>query len=425
MLWFKSSKKDSLSVPTVANAKSIPYKKSIDKDSQILDKESFKTPSVENTSFNFCPDNARNLRYFFYMISRYVPPAKSAVWAWKNLCFTNSNINYIGGTDSQRKLAEKIHLSLSNRIFPLKSSKGDGFSKLASSWLINVFRYGRFSGNLVLDPNLTSINKWQFLDPFLVFFEKETFNAFYYDSKSSYYPLNPNSFYYYGLDSDENTPNGIALIESAHTLMQIANELFTDMRLSSSNAGTPRLHIKIEQPAIMENENQDSYVSRVNTYFDNTVSELSELSADDNIYTWADVSISTVGGGNAQGFVWRQNLQMVQEEIVTAFHLFPWLIGKQFGTTRNWVGAQFDVLLQMVIAIQSELASFLDWIDNTNLLLNGITDVKISRKFTLPRDISALETKKAEEIHLRNIKTKLEMKFIDDEIAKREAGYGK
>jgi hypothetical protein len=77
----------------------------------------------------------------------------------------------------------------------------------------------------------------------------------------------------------------------------------------------------------------------------------------------------------------------------------------------------------MVMAFQSELASFLDWIDNTHLRLCGLSEVIVKRKFSLPRDISAKETRQAEEINLRNIKTKIDLEFIDKDTGKREAGY--
>lgn len=368
-------------------------------------------------------DHARSLKNFFATVTRVIPAASSAVWTWRNLCFTNQTLTFIGGSERSKEEAAEVLTRFSERVYPLKSSKGDGFDKLAASWLMNVFRYGRFSGKIVINDGFNSIDKFEILDAFSVYFKKNTYKAYYAKDLSTAIELNKHTFYYFGLDSDIDNPYGVSMIEGATTLMDVVNKMFRDMSLSSSNAGTPRLHIKVKQPDILDNEDSAAYVTRCNNYFDQTINGLNEMAADDNIYTWADVEIETVGGQNAQGFVWKQNLQTVQEELITAFHLFPWIMGKQFGTTRNWVAAQYDVLIQMVLAIQLELSSFLDWLSNTELLLNGITDVKVKRSFTLPRDIAARESAMAEQTKLANTKTKLELGFIDKKAAAREHGY--
>lgn len=368
-------------------------------------------------------DRARGMKQFFAAVTRYIPSAKSAVWTWRNLCFTKISVVYLGGTEQEKVNAALEIKNLSQTIYPLQSSKGDGFEKLANAWLMNTFRYGRFSGKIILTPSFDAIDRFDILNPFDVYFEKDTLDAYYGTQTNKLIKQNNNTFYYYGLDSDTDNPYGVAMVEAANTLMQIVNEMFSDMRYSSSNAGTPRLHIKINQPEMMEGEESQAYIDRCNSYFDNTISGMSELAADDNIYTWADVEIKMAGGQNAQGFVWKTNLQAVQEELITAFHLFPWIMGKQFGTTRNWVGAQFDILMQMVVAVQIELASFLDWVVNTHLMLTGNTNVKVKHTFALPRDITAKDTATADKIRLENTEKKMAMGFVDKKTAAREHGY--
>jgi len=368
-------------------------------------------------------DRSRHLKEFFAAVTRYIPAGKSAVWTWKNLCMSNARIVYTGGSDKQKEMAAKEIEMLGKRIFPIKTSKGNGFDKLLSAWLTGIFRYGRFAGKIELMPGLNGIEKFKILDAFKVYFEKDTYDAYYAEDGFEAVEQNKNTFYYYGLDSDSENPYGIALVEAATKLMQIVNEMFNDMRLSSSNAGTPRLHIKITQPEIMEDENLKDYTERCNNYFGDTVDGMAELAADDNIYTWGDVEIKTVGGENSQGFVWKQNLQSVQEELISAYHLFPWIMGKQFGTTRNWVAAQFDVLMQMVQTMQMEGAAFIDWICNTHLALCGLAEVKVTREMQPPRDIAARDMAMAEKTRLENTEKKMKLGFMEVKQAAREHGY--
>jgi hypothetical protein len=115
--------------------------------------------------------------------------------------------------------------------------------------------------------------------------------------------------------------------------MKMADEMLEDMRLSSSNAGTPRLHIKVKQPAQVEGESITDYSSRCQSYFDSYMSQFQEIAADDNFYSWDDLTIVSVGGSNNQGFVWKINRQVIDEEIISGFHLYPWVLAKSFSTT--------------------------------------------------------------------------------------------
>jgi hypothetical protein len=368
-------------------------------------------------------DRSRFLKTYFATVTRYVPAAKTAVWIWRNLCFTHSETKLSGGTPSQRNDAAAELTSLSDRVFPLKYAQSAGFDKLLNFWFMSCFRYGRFSGQIELLNDKTGIDRFKIFDPFSIYFEKETFSPFISEDGQSAKSLNPLAFYYYGLDADTDNPYGIALMEACDTLMQIANEMMEDMRYSSSNAGVPRLHIKVKQPPIMDGEDTTKYIERCNTYFDSTLNEMDELAPDDNVYTWSDVEIGIVGGQSSQSFVWKANLQAIQEDIISAFHLYPWLFGKQFGTTRNWVSAQFDVLMQMVKSIQIEAAAFADWISNTHLSLCGLPMVRVQRSFTSPRDPAAKDIAIADKIRLENTAKKLEMGFIDKDQAMREHGY--
>jgi hypothetical protein len=207
--------------------------------------------------------------------------------------------------------------------------------------------------------------------------------------------------------------------------MKMADEMLTDMKLSSSNAGLPRLHIKITQPDIAPNEDQDRYTDRINDYFDATVEEFTDIGPDDNFYTWDDVKIETIGAQGPGGFVFRANRQVIDEEIIAAWHLYPWVLGKSASTTKNWVNSQFDLLLAEAESLQKEAKRFAEWIRNVELALKGINNVQVHHEFERPRDPSFKDMQIAQRFKINNVRTKVQMGTISPDDGARELGYDK
>lgn len=423
MLWFGAKKKQSPKVKIVGTPKAQRYRK------QSLSLEEFKKWSPGSASIpltgDIISDRAQFLKTYFGLVCRYVPIATQAVWTWRNLCATRQEVKFEGGSDAQRRQAAERIGSLDKRLTPFSFAQGGGMDKLISLWFTNVFTYGRFAGNIVISPNMDEILEFKRVDPFKVKISKEG-KAYVEDENnpSKGKEQSPSTFYYFGIGMDDENPYGSAFCEAADTFMQIAMDMMTDMALSSSNAGIPRLHIKVKQPPIQPNEDPANYSTRVNNYFDATVSEMSELAPDDNIYSWDDVEIAIAGGESSPtAFVWGTNRAVVDEEIIAAFHLFPWVIGRSASTTKNWVTSQFDLLMSMAESFQREAKRFSEWIANIDLALAGINNVRAVRTFSQPRDPAAKEQAIAQRFLIANVKSKILMGTIDPDTGARELGY--
>jgi hypothetical protein len=425
MLWFGSKKKQHTArhVTITGRPKTPRYTK------HMLSPAEFKSWSVGSKSVPLTPDTLSDrgqfLKTYFSLITRYLPLASQSVWAWHNLCATRQEIKLEGGSELQRSQAAQRMKAFSTRMTPFGFSQSGGLDKLINLWFTNVFTYGRFAGNIAVSPNLDEITAFKRLDPFAIKFTKDL-QPYAIDPKNPSNGIlqNPNTFYYYGINMDDENPYGSAFIEAADTFMQIALDMMTDMALSSSNAGVPRLHIKVKQPTLMPNEDPANYSTRANSYFDETVSEMSELAPDDNIYSWDDVTISVAGGTTSSGsFVWATNRQVVDEEIIAAFHLFPWVVGRSASTTKNWVTSQFDLLMGQASAFQQEVKRFVEWMANADLQLAGLGDVRAVQKFSAPRDPAAKDQAIAERFRINNVTSKVLAGFIDPDAGARELGY--
>lgn len=412
----KTNKKTT--VPMISGRK--PFQKK--KLSKSAYQDFIKTSKSVPLPKNFLSDKSLFFKEYFSALARYVPSVSNAIWIWLHLTSTEQSVSFSGGTDAERQMAKLKINALDSRITPIVTVQQGGMDFLVKQFFSSIFKFGRFAGNLIIDPNGNSVETFQILNPFKVRFD-ENLNAFYMVNNKTV-PTNPNTFYYFGLGMDNDNPYGAAMIESVTPLIKIAENMITDMALSSSNAGTPRLHIKISQPDKAEFEDDEDYRIRITDYFQNTVQQFADIGPDDNIYSWGDVEISTAGGSTgSSGFVWSTNRSVIDEEIISGFHLYPWILGKSLSTTKNWVRSQFDLLMSEVNSLQREAKRFSEWIANTELLLSGIVNVKSHRSFTLMRDPAIKDIAIADRFKINNAKDKARSGFISPDDAARELGY--
>lgn len=194
------------------------------------------------------------------------------------------------------------------------------------------------------------------------------------------------------------------------------------MALGSHNAGMPRLHVKINPPEPQRGESQENYAKRAQNYFDDTVENFKYLDADDNLFTWSDVEITLVGGFGGAPYTWRINREQVIEDVITGMRLFPWVIGRTHGTTKNWVQAQFNLLMQEVDSIQEEAKSLADWIRNTELALHGIRAIS-SHQFAPNQDPFILDKARTQAIQFETVDKKVKRGYISKEEGAKELGY--
>ena len=426
--------KNSSSKPSNAKGSfsSFPFKNKIQNQKlQVSNKDFYKhfSPSNSNsvTVSGLLPDSSPFPKAFYRLIARYYPMASNAIWVWKYLCSTHQHNDFSGGSDNTKLIAKQLTTELDTRISALPFVQGGGMDFLIDQFFDSLFTYGKFAGEIVLDPNSHKIHSINIIDPFSVRFADDNIHTPYILSKKSnlYTKANLNTFFYYALEMSMDNPAGVAMLDSCWSLMKIAEEMLEDMKLSSANAGTPRLHIKVKQPSIIEGESIADYSSRCSAYFDSYMSQFQEISADDNFYSWDDLSIGVVGGGVSQGFVWKINRQVIDEEIISGFHLYPWIVAKSFSTTKNWVRSQFDLIMSQVESVQNSAKRFVEWIHNTNLKLCGITDCTSHHSFSIVKDPARKDIAISDSFEIANVERKAKIGFISPDDAARELGYSK
>ncbi len=371
--------------------------------------------------FAYSPSN-RASRYRYLRDS--LPVVSAAVWAWVRLCSTPQTVE-ITGSEREVARAQGILQDLEPRILENPYLRGRGLERRTEAMFLDLFTLGRFCGELVLLPDGSGLDYFRTLDPFRVQWERAgqagRWRAVYAEEDGSERVLSRERTFYATLGTDVSNPAGIEPLACFPFVLEIEQKLLEDMARSSHNAGTPRLQVKITPPAAFENEHEEEYLARINGYFDQTVEQFSSLEADQNLFTWSDVEVTVIGGEQGRSFTWKVNREQVLEDVITGLRLFPWVLGRSHGTTMNWVGAQYNLLMQEVDSLQASGTALADWLRATELKLRGC-NAQTQHIFAPNQDPFMLERAQAEEIRFRTVDGMVEKGYLTQEEGKRKLG---
>jgi hypothetical protein len=365
-----------------------------------------------------------NRSEFYRYLRDHVPIISSAVWAWVHLCATPQSYSLAGSEDEKRN-AEKILEEMDKRMLENPLVRRSGLAHLTEQFFLELFTTGRFCGEIIPLPDGKGIDYFHTIDADLVQWERDgRWKAFLEDDKGKKIYLNPQRFFFASLGSDVSNPRGIDPLASIPFVAQIQEAMLTDMARSARVAGTPRLQIKVKPPKAFQHETDKEYQSRANRYFDDTVSQFRQLDPDDNIFTWDDVEILMIGGDSNRNFTWRLNREQVIEDVITGLRLYPWVVGRSHGTTKNWVEAQFNLLMQIVDSVQNLGASLGNFLRNTELAMQGNL-CKSEHMFEPNQDPFQLTRMQARNIEFDTVDKKVKRGYISKDDGARELGYAK
>jgi len=368
--------------------------------------------------FTYTPSGRASL---YRYLRNTIPIVSTAVWSWVRLCSTPQSLE-ITGSEAEINRARGILDDLDARILENPYQRGQGVARLTEAMFLELFTLGRFCGELVLLPDGSGIDYFRTLDPFRIHWERAgRWKAVYEEEDGSERFLSRERTFYSTLGLDVSNPAGVEPLASVPFVLEIEQKLLEDMARSSHNAGTPRLQVKITPPKPFENENEEEYLARINAYFDQTVEQFSSLEADQNLFTWSDVEVTVIGGEKGRNFTWKINREQVLEDVIMALKLFPWVLGRSHGTTMNWVGAQYNLLMQEVDSIQASATALADWLRSTELKLRGC-NAQAKHVFAPNQDPFLLERAQSEEIHFRTVDGMVEKGYLTKDEGKRRLG---
>ncbi|MDP8208708.1 MAG: hypothetical protein P9L92_18740 [Candidatus Electryonea clarkiae] len=374
-------------------------------------------------SFKYSGSNRAD--FFRFMRDR-IPIISAGIWTWVHLCATPQR-REIQGDDGRVRQAEKILDRLESRIYPRLDGDRHGFARLTENFFMELFTLGKFAAIVHLLPGASGISHLEILDPYRVKWKEGKYGRqepWLEMENGEYEKINPATFFHRTLISDFNRPDGIEPLAAIPFVVEIEQQMLEDMARSSHNSGTPRLQVKITPPQPNPGEDPDNYTQRINSYFEKTVQQFDELGPDDNLFTWSDVEITVIGGTSGEGNTWKLNREQVIEDVITGLKLFPWALGRSHGTTRNWIYAQYNLLMQIVDSIQAIGSDLAEWLMRLELRLAGNT-AHPAWIFEANKDPFIVERSRARLMHLDWIDRMVQAGYISIDQGARELGYEK
>ncbi|MCI0531007.1 MAG: hypothetical protein L0Y74_03545 [candidate division Zixibacteria bacterium] len=270
-----------------------------------------------------------------------VPVLNSAIWTWAKLCSSPSLVQ-IKGSDEPDVVnrAKNIITDLDSRFYRPFGQSGWGIDAFVSQFFNSLFTDGMVCGEIVLSPAGDKIDRFYFIDPASLRFELKQGQDWeiVQEQEGNRVRLNPHSSFYFGLDTDVNSPLGKSLLGSVPFVARIEQQLVSDMQKTMHNSGYHRLHVQIKPPVKSGLESDDAYINRANQYFNQTANLMRDFSPDDNPITWNDVEIKYIGPESRQAaaMAWYVNHKAMIEDIASGMHLDPFMLGYSYGTTQTW-----------------------------------------------------------------------------------------
>ena len=368
-------------------------------------------------------DSSFRIRLYRFLRDN-IPVLNCAVWTWTRIC-ASPGYPELKGSDNPKVLenAFEVLANLDRRIYQHSFQKFGGTDALLMQFFGSLFTDGAVCGELVLTPSRDKLDKFYFIDPATIRFKlkDETSWELYQEMDGVLIKLNPASTFYLGLDPDPDDPRGKSILGSVPFVARVEQRLLEDMQKTMHNAGYHRLHVTIKPPERFSGEADETYLSRANKYFEDTVEMMKGLAPEDNPITWNDVKIEYIGPGGhvASSNYWYINHKALVEDICAGVHLDPFVLGYSYGPTRGWAQFKYELILRNVVSIQRLAKRFMEWIRNIELALQGIP-LECVHHFDNRKFFGMLEQREAEKIHLENIIRKKEAGFISEDQAKRE-----
>jgi len=346
----------------------------------------------------------------------HIPDVSAGVWAWIRLCNTPQSMQLDGGTEAVRR-AQRILAALDERIHEFKHAKGQGMEALVAAFFLSVFTYGSFAGEVVLAADRRRIDKFYIIDPATIRFRRTERDRRLLPCQQlpngRTIRLNPGSFFYYGLDAEGDSPYGRSPLLAVPLVARIQQQMIVDLARASHNAGYPTLHVKYAPGSPRPGESPSSFNERTAKEFQEIRDRLREKKADSNFITFDNIQVDYIGPTGTRTR-WMESLQAISEQVISALHLAPFMLGRNWGTTESWGTAQYELLTNHAGTVQQNAKRMIEWLRNLELALQGIP-VTCRHEFSPHRKIDELGAARAQSIR---IKTGLEL--LDRELLTAE-----
>ena len=367
---------------------------------------------------------ANDTPFFMLPVYRFlrdaIPDISDAVWTWKRLCQTGYDIEVVRSSSGLARLrAERLLRDLDMRV-----NSGDrGMDGLLDVFYSSLFTYGAAAMEIVLSQSRETICDVVPVDVWTVRFRREDGVLHPYQVHDGEEIRLPRErFIYVGLDRDGTNPYGRSMLRSVPFIVKIQQRLIEDMAKATHNAGWSKLHVRYTPEEKQRGESVEAYEQRVRGNFGQLRDKLAGLDADQNLVTYDNVGISLLRG-DQHAQIFYENHKAIEEQIITAMHLMPILLGRNYGTTETYGTAQFEIINRQVEAVNRSVKRILERLYNFELaLMWGEAEARVNMRSN--RTVDVLRESQARGREIANAVQLRDEGFVDQETATKLLGFG-
>lgn len=240
--------------------------------------------------------------------------------------------------------------------------------------------------------------------------------------------LNPNTFKYYALNGDTDLPNGVPLyipvlpkIETQENMNKNINYVVDEFGLLGL------LEVLIQKPDqdYQIDANDAAYASRLENLLTEANNRISQGIKDGTVVGFKDdheFRWNSIGKEFDKAVVLYKNNEL---QTFSALKHDPSLAGRDYNTSESQIGVVFMKMLSELKNIQNLIKANLEFGYALELMLAGYKFDYLKVEFNKSTLQDDLKYQQSQEIKLRNIKDKLIMGIINQEMAADELDYEK
>ena len=407
------------------------------KSTQIIREENIKTPPTKNpitppaqgdlkssiskdftgeiyTQIDFkevlVPGFERQLIPFIRALCKYNPDFSQALHDISQLASTGISIKFDNSVDAT-KATEMVEF-----IKEQSKSWGDGVAGLTghiNKMISQLMVGGAISNEWVVSKDLKKVDNIVYLNPEEVAWVREggRYKPYQLKSGQSYKKfsveqlnkLNPNTYKYFALNGDEDSPYGIPPYCAAIESIGVQRDMTANIKFIMKYLGMMGyLDALIEKPDQNDDENEDKYKARLQDLLTQTKNRVMEgMKEGVNVGFKGDHEFEFQGTQKSVGnidSIWQLN----ELQISSGLKFDAAFLGRSYNTTETSITILFTKMLSQITTIQDLVANNLEYGFNLALLLAGYKFKTIEVKFNKSTVTDTLKYQQAEEIKIRN-----------------------
>lgn len=319
----------------------------------------------------------------FRWMREHIPDVSAGVWAWVRICNTPLLHHLTCDEPWTAEEVEHVLTDLDRRIFGAIGEQNRGVESLVQSFFLSIFTYGAFAGEVILDREWKGLGRFVMIDPATVRFRLDASTGRYLPYQiqpdNSLIALNEASFFYFGLDTDGLSPYGRSPLMSLPMVVRAQQQLLQDMQRSQHNAGYPLLHFRLKPSGREPGESNQDYIQRLHREMEDVRSVIGDRQPEHNLVTYDTVQVEYLNSSGT-AMQWSESLQAISEQVISALHLAPFMLGRNWGTTQSWGNAQYQLIANNARSVQVGALRLADWLRNLHLSMLGI-GVRVEHRF--------------------------------------------